>query len=77
MQINFIGVTIDPNRHYIHFPSTQHMFAPVPIGETRSPLQIYEMYNGGALPVKYTIDLTPLQSIYQVTSRPSVGIYHY
>lgn len=59
-------MTIGVDRPYIHFPSARHMFAPVPIGESRSPIQVYELYNGGAIPVSYEIDLTPLQTILQV-----------
>ncbi|XP_064598008.1 LOW QUALITY PROTEIN: cilia- and flagella-associated protein 65-like [Liolophura sinensis] len=59
--LNFIGVTVDAERRYIHFPANKHLFAPVPVGEKISPKQIYEMYNGGAVPVKYEFDLTPLQ----------------
>ena len=67
LQINFIGVTIEPDRRYIHFPGTKFMFAPVPIGDTRAPTQVYEMYNGGAVPVKYEIDTLPLQAMLQVS----------
>lgn len=61
--LNFIGVTVEPDRRYIHFPSNKHMFTPVPIGEKTSPLQVYELYNGGAVPVRYELDLTPLDII--------------
>lgn len=59
--LNFIGVTVDAQRRYIHFPSSKHMFTPVPVGEKTSPKQVYELYNGGALPVCYEFDLTPLE----------------
>jgi hypothetical protein len=36
------------------------MFSPGPIGEKNNPKQIYELYNGGAQPLKYEIDTTPL-----------------
>ncbi|XP_025115261.1 cilia- and flagella-associated protein 65-like isoform X2 [Pomacea canaliculata] len=61
--LNFIGMTVDHLRHYIHFPSNKHMFTPVPIGEKVSPKQVYELYNGGAVPVRYEFDLTPLDII--------------
>ncbi|XP_053386703.1 cilia- and flagella-associated protein 65-like isoform X2 [Mercenaria mercenaria] len=63
--LNFIGVTVDPERRYIHFPSSKHMFTPVPVGEKISPKQVYELYNGGALPVQYQFDLTPMDLIKQ------------
>ena len=40
-QLNFIGVTVDQDRHYIHFPSSKHMFTPVPVGEKISPKQVH------------------------------------
>ena len=40
-QLNFIGVTVDPDRRYIHFPSSKHMFTPVPVGEKISPKQVH------------------------------------
>ncbi|KAK7113832.1 cilia- and flagella-associated protein 65-like isoform X2 [Littorina saxatilis] len=61
--LNFIGVTVEPDRRYIHFPSNKHMFTPVPVGEKTSPKQVYELYNGGAVPVQYELDLTPLDII--------------
>lgn len=61
--LNFIGVTVKPDRRYLHFPSNKHMFTPVPIGEKTSPKQVYELYNGGAIPVCYELDLTPLDII--------------
>ncbi|XP_041374433.1 cilia- and flagella-associated protein 65-like [Gigantopelta aegis] len=63
--LNFIGVTVESERRYIHFPSNKHMFTPVPIGEKTSPKQIYELYNGGAAPVQYEFDLTSLKIIQQ------------
>ncbi|XP_076448439.1 cilia- and flagella-associated protein 65-like [Babylonia areolata] len=61
--LNFVGVTVEPDRKYIHFPSKKHMFTPVPVGEKTSPKQVYELYNGGAVPVYYELDLTPLDII--------------
>jgi hypothetical protein len=63
--LNFVGVTVEANRPYIHFPSTHHMFAPVAIGELRSPIQVYEMYNGGSVPVHYEFNLSPLATVFQ------------
>ncbi|XP_071101269.1 cilia- and flagella-associated protein 65-like isoform X1 [Haliotis cracherodii] len=63
--LNFIGVTVEPERRYIHFPSNKHLFTPVPVGEQNSPKQVYELYNGGAVPVRYEFDLTPLDLIRQ------------
>ncbi|CAK8673924.1 unnamed protein product [Clavelina lepadiformis] len=58
--INFIGVTVELNRQYLHFPGTKHVFTPVPIGGPTPPKQLYEMYNGGAMAAIYEVDLAPL-----------------
>ncbi|XP_078326129.1 cilia- and flagella-associated protein 65-like isoform X1 [Crassostrea virginica] len=63
--LNFIGVTVEPERKYIHFPSNKHMFTPVAVGEKVSPKQVYELYNGGATPVKFNFDLAPLELLRQ------------
>lgn len=63
--LNFIGVTVEAERNYIHFPSNKHLFTPVPVGEKVSPKQVYELYNGGARPVKFTFDLAPLELLQQ------------
>ncbi|XP_037379967.1 cilia- and flagella-associated protein 65 [Talpa occidentalis] len=61
--LNFIGVTVKPEQKYVHFTSTSHQFIPVPIGETLPPRQIYEMYNGGSVPVTYTIQTNILSQV--------------
>ena len=66
-QLNFIGVTVERNRRYIHFNSDQFMFAPVPIGQKNSPVQVYELFNGGAMSVKYSFGLAQLEFLNQVT----------
>lgn len=59
--LNFIGVTVEKDRHYLHFRSTRHVFAPVAIGGFHPPKQVYELYNGGAQPVRFRVDTLPLQ----------------
>jgi len=68
LQLNFVGVTVEPDRPYVHFPSMQHTFAPVAIGELRSPTQVYELYNGGAVAVNYQLDLSSLSTVKQVST---------
>lgn len=43
-QLNFIGVTVEPNRRYIHFPGDKHMFTPVPVGGPTPPKQVCSRY---------------------------------
>ena len=58
--MNFVGVTVEEKVPYIHFPSNTHTFAPVAVGEKRCPKQLYELYNGGSVPVKFEINCAPL-----------------
>ncbi|XP_055071936.2 cilia- and flagella-associated protein 65 [Misgurnus anguillicaudatus] len=61
--LNFTGVTVERDRRYIHLPSNRHTFAPVAIGGFSPPKQVYELYNAGALPLRYHIDTTPLEQL--------------
>ncbi|XP_035391658.1 cilia- and flagella-associated protein 65 isoform X1 [Electrophorus electricus] len=61
--LNFVGVTVERDRHYLHFASARHMFAPVAVGGFHPPTQVYELYNGGALPVRYHVDTSPLEQL--------------
>ena len=61
--MNFIGVTVEDNVPYIHFPSNTHNFAPVAVGEKQCPKQLYELYNGGSIPVTFEIDALPLDEL--------------
>ncbi|XP_072541753.1 cilia- and flagella-associated protein 65 isoform X2 [Salminus brasiliensis] len=61
--LNFVGVTVERDRRYIHVPSTRHVFAPVAIGGFNPPIQVYELYNGGALPLSYHVDKSPLEQL--------------
>ncbi|XP_062972842.1 cilia- and flagella-associated protein 65 [Elgaria multicarinata webbii] len=55
--LNFIGVTLNLERHYIHFTSTKHVFTPIAIGTYDPPKQIYELYNGGSTSAVYEIQV--------------------
>ena len=61
--MNFIGVTVEDQVPYIHFPSNTHSFAPVAVGEKQCPKQLYELCNGGSVPVKFEIDCVPLEEL--------------
>ncbi|XP_032492501.1 cilia- and flagella-associated protein 65 [Phocoena sinus] len=61
--LNFIGVTVKLEQKYVHFTSTSHQFIPVPIGDTLPPRQIYELYNGGSVPVTYEIQTSILSQV--------------
>ncbi|KAM5267433.1 cilia- and flagella-associated protein 65 isoform 1-T1 [Hipposideros larvatus] len=61
--LNFIGVTVKLEQKYVHFTSTNHQFIPVSIGDTLPPRQIYELYNGGSVPVTYEIQTDVLLQV--------------
>nr|XP_034983136.1 cilia- and flagella-associated protein 65 isoform X1 [Zootoca vivipara] len=61
--LNFIGVTLQMERRYIHFTSTKHMFTPIAIGTYEPPKQIYELYNGGATTAVYEIQVDALMKV--------------
>ncbi|KAM7444065.1 hypothetical protein ABFA07_007249 [Porites harrisoni] len=61
--VNFVGVTVDPESYYVHFPTTRHLFEPVPVGGTSPPVQVYELYNGGSRAVNYELDMEPLAQV--------------
>ncbi|XP_053117944.1 cilia- and flagella-associated protein 65 isoform X2 [Hemicordylus capensis] len=63
--LNFIGVTLELECHYIHFTSTKHVFTPIAIGTYDPPKQIYELYNGGSTSVVYEIQLDTLMKVQQ------------
>ncbi|XP_041929012.1 cilia- and flagella-associated protein 65 isoform X1 [Alosa sapidissima] len=61
--LNFLGVTVERDQHYLHFTSSTHTLAPVVIGGFNPPKQVYELYNGGALPLRYHVDTEPLEQL--------------
>lgn len=50
------------------------MFEPIPVGTNSPPVQIYELYNGGALPVNYELDLEPLAQLEGVGITPFISV---
>lgn len=58
--INFVGVTTEPGRQYLHFHSRKHTFNPVPIGEPNPSLQVYDLYNGGDTALRFNVDCSSL-----------------
>jgi hypothetical protein len=51
-----VGVTVAPERRYLHLASLQHQFEPVAIGSEEPPVQLYELYNAGQLPLEFEFD---------------------
>ncbi|XP_056664049.1 cilia- and flagella-associated protein 65 isoform X2 [Monodelphis domestica] len=61
--LNFVGVTVKAGEKYVHFTSVKHRFTPVTIGTSLPPRQIFELYNGGSVPVLYDIQLDVLWNV--------------
>ncbi|KAM3861924.1 LOW QUALITY PROTEIN: cilia- and flagella-associated protein 65 [Diretmus argenteus] len=61
--LTFQGVTVERDRPYLHYASRRHVFTPVTFGGFNPPRQVYELYNGGAVPVFYEVDVTPLKQL--------------
>ncbi|XP_053184754.1 cilia- and flagella-associated protein 65 [Scomber japonicus] len=61
--LNFQGVTVERDRPYLHFASNQHVLTSVTIGDLTPPSQVYELYNGGAVPVHYDVDTAVLSQL--------------
>ncbi|KAM9284669.1 cilia- and flagella-associated protein 65 [Cariama cristata] len=61
--LNFSGVTVEQDQRYVHFASTKHLFTPIAIGASHPPTQIYELYNGGSLPVMFEVQLDNIVKI--------------
>uniref|UniRef100_A0A8C8AGE9 Cilia and flagella associated protein 65 n=1 Tax=Otus sunia TaxID=257818 RepID=A0A8C8AGE9_9STRI len=55
--LNFSGMTVEQDQRYVHFASTKHLFTPIAIGTSHPPTQIYELYNGGSMPVIFEVQL--------------------
>ncbi|XP_062482789.1 cilia- and flagella-associated protein 65 isoform X1 [Pezoporus occidentalis] len=61
--LNFSGVTVEEGQQYIHFTSSKHLFTPIAIGTSHPPTQIYELYNGGSVPVIFEVQLDEVMKI--------------
>ncbi|XP_019896730.2 cilia- and flagella-associated protein 65 isoform X1 [Esox lucius] len=61
--LNFMGVTVLKDKPYLRPTSTKHVFAPVAIGGFSPPKQVFELYNGGAVPLTYLVDTDPLEQL--------------
>ncbi|NWW24601.1 CFA65 protein, partial [Falcunculus frontatus] len=53
----FSSVTVEHNQRYVHFSSNKHHFAPIGVGCSHPPIQVYKLYNGGSMPVTFEVQL--------------------
>ncbi|NXS28662.1 CFA65 protein, partial [Pomatostomus ruficeps] len=61
--LTFSGVTVEHDQRYVHFASTKHLFAPIAVGGSQPPIQIYKLYNGGSMPVTFEVQLDNIVKI--------------
>ncbi|XP_054644330.1 cilia- and flagella-associated protein 65 isoform X2 [Dunckerocampus dactyliophorus] len=61
--LHFQGVTVDQETPYLYFLSRHHVFTPVMIGDLTPPVQMYDLYNGGDIPVRYEVDAHVLSQL--------------
>ncbi|KAJ3219527.1 hypothetical protein HDU67_000472 [Dinochytrium kinnereticum] len=59
--VYFIGYTVPIGEKCLYFHSSQHRLQPVPIGAPSPPIQTYNLYNRGSVPLDYHIDTNPLK----------------
>ncbi|NWH89784.1 CFA65 protein, partial [Aegithalos caudatus] len=55
--LTFSSVTVEHDQRYVHFASSKHTFAPIAVGGSHPPKQIYILYNGGSMPVTFEVQL--------------------
>ncbi|KAM8857620.1 cilia- and flagella-associated protein 65 isoform 2-T2 [Synchiropus picturatus] len=61
--LNFLGLTLENNRPFLQFNTKHHVFTAVAVSELMPPLQVYEIYNAGAVPVQYEVDQASLSQL--------------
>ncbi|XP_037831837.1 cilia- and flagella-associated protein 65 isoform X2 [Kryptolebias marmoratus] len=61
--LNFQGVTVERDKPYLYFAYNRHVFTSVAISDISPPRQMYELYNGGAVPVHYEVDKAVLSQL--------------
>ncbi|NXO63631.1 CFA65 protein, partial [Phainopepla nitens] len=61
--LTFSSVTVEHDQRYVHFASTKHIFAPIAVGGSHPPTQIYKLYNGGSMPVTFEVQLDNIMKI--------------
>ncbi|XP_057708820.1 cilia- and flagella-associated protein 65 isoform X2 [Corythoichthys intestinalis] len=61
--LHFHGVTVEPQTPHLYFLSKHHVFTPIMIGGLTPPVQTYDLYNGGDVPVHYEVDAEVLSQL--------------
>ena len=63
IMLNLVGTSVEPGEAYIQFYSTTHHLLPVELGAHGAPVQQYELWNGGTVPVHFQVDMGQLEQV--------------
>ena len=55
IMLNLVGISIEPGQRYVQFYSTVHRLLPVELGAQGAPVQQYELWNGGTVPIHFEV----------------------
>ncbi|NXC02043.1 CFA65 protein, partial [Orthonyx spaldingii] len=72
--LTFSSVTVERDQRYVHFASNKHVFAPIAVGGSYPPTQIYKLYNGGSMPVTFEVQLDNIVKIQEKNFKHSVFV---
>ncbi|CAF4004346.1 unnamed protein product [Rotaria magnacalcarata] len=63
IMLNLVGISVEPGERYVQFYSTIHHLLPVELGAQGAPVQQYELWNGGTVPIHFQVDMSQLEQI--------------
>ncbi|CAF1104404.1 unnamed protein product [Rotaria sordida] len=63
IMLNLVGISVEPGERYVQFYSTTHHLLPVELGAQGAPVQQYELWNGGTVPIHFQVDMSQLEQI--------------
>ncbi|NWR42974.1 CFA65 protein, partial [Regulus satrapa] len=72
--LTFSSVTVEHDQRYVHFASTKHIFAPIAVGRSHPPTQIYKLYNGGSMPVTFEVQLDNIVKVQEKNFQHSIFV---
>lgn len=55
IMLNLIGISVEQGERYVQFYSTTHHLLPVELGAQGAPVQQYELWNGGTVPIHFQV----------------------
>jgi hypothetical protein len=55
IMLNLVGTSVEPGERYVQFYSTIHHLLPVELGAQGAPVQQYELWNGGTVPIHFQV----------------------